>query len=103
MLEKAKENFDPFSDKDIIISLPESAFYETDSFSENFLRSDPPEPRKESGKVPPALRDSKEEKGQGAPSSREWRNPSQERTTQRKGGYNGQVDIRFDFFFNQTF
>jgi hypothetical protein len=34
MLEKATEKYDPYSDKDIVISFPESAFYETEGFSE---------------------------------------------------------------------
>jgi hypothetical protein len=34
MLEKATEKYDPYSDKDIVISFPESAFYEKDGFSE---------------------------------------------------------------------
>ncbi len=40
MLEKATEKYDPFSDKDIVISFPESAFYEKDGFSESgFIES----------------------------------------------------------------
>jgi hypothetical protein len=35
MLEKATEKYDPYSDKDIVISFPESAFYEKDGFSES--------------------------------------------------------------------
>ncbi len=50
MLEKATEKYDPYSDKDIVISFPESAFYEKDGFSEIGFGESAAKARSESSK-----------------------------------------------------